>query len=612
MKLGRLGFTSRSSERTDEDAQPPSDEGAFGWLWRKFPIGELAAEADRPTAQTVVVLCLTQALLGFIITGFDFLLVGKPVFSHGLALGASIFIFCLPFVMTKTGRIRLVAWGLILSVSVTAFLICLGAYGIQSASAPILLLPIFWAWLTLSSRGAILVSCLTLVEMIILSWLSHTGATPITDAVTIPSNRSLVLILVMISAAISGYAAWYNSRAYQQRLIRARDEAMQANRAKSEFIASIAHEVRTPMTGLMGMLELLSKEPLLNEQAEMATTAKSSAGNLLNLINDLLDLSKIEVGELRLLPEPVNICSIFHETVRGFQQFASEKGLVLEAECEQEALWLLIDPVRFRQILSNFLSNAVKFTDEGHIKAVLTDEELNNGMVRLQLSVSDTGSGIPKQDQRRIFGRFTQVERHRKAHHQGTGLGLAIVADLANLQGGQVWLESEEDKGSVFHFQASFKRTSALEPTAASVAAEPYQDVTILIADDSVGNQRVLSRVLQGLGYKTVSVANGSDAIVSIARQSVDLVLMDFNMPVKDGPTALRDIRSLPDSRKSQTPVIGLSADASESDMKRWNEAGVDGFVSKPVDFATLDLTIRRVLGVQRQNTASEKVRTGS
>ena len=418
-------------------------------------------------------------------------------------------------------------------------------------------------------------------------------------------------MLVIISASLSGYVVLHNNRAYEERLIGMREAALDANRAKSEFIASIAHEVRTPLAGVMGMVDLLSREDLNSNQTEMAVTARASARNLMNLINDLLDLSKIELGELRLLPEPVDVVSLFAETVVEFRLAAREKGIKFTTELPQSECWILIDPVRFRQIISNFLSNAVKFTEEGYVRATLRLDERDDGQVNLALSVEDSGPGIPESMRRRIFGRFIQVDAVQRAQHNGSGLGLAIVSDLARLNGGTLRLDSEEGKGTAFTFEATFKRAKPIElPTPMTNGTGPVP--TILVVDDSIGNRRVLTRVLQGLGYRTLSAQNGSDAVISIMNEQVDLVLLDYKMPVKNGAETLKDIRALPEASKRSVPVIGMSADTAEEELRSWIEAGAEGFMQKPVDFGVLDNNIRRVLQTYRPETPEEQRKTAS
>lgn len=568
-----------------------------------------SAIKDRAVALTVTVACWLQFFAALISINADSLYRGGISSTHIIYGFITLVIGILPLLMKFTGRVYTIAMILCLTTlaSLTSFVA--GHGGIVHPVSIFIVLPVFWGWLMFSIRGSVPIAILTLCSILFLTF----SGTDTPNAFVMPEFLGLTgaqivglsMTILILIAGITATVAWFATRAHEAELVRGRDEAQQANRAKSEFIASIAHEVRTPLTGLMGMLELLAKEELDRNQSEMADTAKSSARNILNIINDLLDLSKIEVGELRLLPEPVDVASLFQETLSGFRQMVLDKGLEFSASYPDSSLWLLLDPVRFRQILSNFLSNAIKFTDKGFIRSRIQCEELETGEIKLRLTVEDSGPGIPAPLRRKIFGRFVQVDATQKAKHSGTGLGLAIVSDLARLQGGDVWVESTEGKGSTFFFECVFKRTSPLELPAASLLGNDRSEMTVLIADDSAGNQRVLTRVLQALGYRTRSVANGSDAIIAIIDHKIDLVLMDFNMPIKDGPTALKDIRSLPDERRN-TPVIGLSADNSEADMKRWIDAGVDGFVQKPVDFGTLDLSIRRVLGVQRSTSVED------
>lgn len=617
MLIGALNSAGRKPARSDDSVGQESRGHEVTSSNARSMFGDFShSAADSPTSHTLTILCGVQAIVGLIALVLDFLGDRFYPLLHSICLIAILIISAIPVIIAKTGYVRTSAWVFNLTISLSVFVLCIFSAGIASASTPILILPVIWSWLTLSRRGALAICGLICVEFGILAWWSATGRAPM-EATQLaglppPLGLGLIFLLVCFSATASGYVAYRNYERDRNRLILARDAAKKADRAKSEFIASIAHEVRTPLTGLMGMLQLLEKENLSGTQSDMAATANSSAKNLLNLINDLLDLSKIEVGELRLFPEPIDVMALFSDTIKEFRQAAQDKNIQLKIHTSDTTLWLLIDPTRFRQVISNFLSNAVKFTDSGEITASLTAQDAGNSEVKLELRVQDTGVGIPASDLKKIFGRFTQVDGTQRAEHHGTGLGLAIVADLARLQDGTARAESVEGVGSTFIFECMFKRTSAKDLPEIRNALASNSNATVLIVDDSQGNQRVLSRVLQGFGYNTISVSNGSDAIVSIARQDIDLVLMDYNMPMKDGPSALKDIRSLPDPVKSFTPVIGLSANATDAEMARWNEAGVNGFLQKPVDFAALDHVIRQTLSQRAASAGDVSKRSAS
>lgn len=530
---------------------------------------------------------------------------GSPDLSLMITSLALLFTGILPFVCGWTRKIYISAMALSLGTSFFVFWICVQTGGIYNPLCFALLLPAFWGWLFFNLKGSLPLALLTVVLYGVLVRAAETSSTDaqsiVLGSLSAPATLGLALCGTVATGFVSGFVLWFHTRDYEEQLVKARDDALRANRDKSEFIAGIAHEVRTPLTGLMGMMELLVNEDLNPDQYEMAHTARASARNILNIINDLLDLSKIEVGELKLVPEPVDITNIFRTTAEEFKSIAHQKGLEFHVTAPTAPVWLLIDPTRFRQCASNFLSNAIKFTDRGFVHATLVCNDLENGDVEVLMSVEDTGPGIPASLHKKIFARFVQVDGTQRSEHGGTGLGLAIVNDIARLQGGQSWVESEEGVGSTFCFEAVFKRTSPLDVPDERPVARRLEEITILIADDSVGNQRMLTRVLEKLGYQTISAENGVEVLELLDRNRIDLILMDMHMPVMDGPKALGQIRALPDERKN-TAVIGLSADNSEDDMQRWTNAGVDGFVLKPVDFASLDLAIRRVIGVQRQS----------
>ena len=508
-----------------------------------------------------------------------------------------------PISYSMNQRLEINAWILCYATLVG---LCSVAYANGGITNPLLilsLLPLFWAWMLMDSKSSIIFACVVFLALLLIA-LNSINQPPsyfATDLLGL-NETSLFAICFALYLVISTVTAAINvSSILKHKTILANEhnKAVQANAEQTAFIASVAHEVRTPMTGLLGMLELLNKEDLPDAQKEMVQTARFSARNIFTLINDLLDLSKLDVGELRLLPEPADIVSEFTRTVSEFAGPASEKGLELQIQKPETSPWLVIDSTRFRQCLSNYLSNAIKFTDEGHVTARLSIEEQDSGFALLTMSVEDSGSGIPKSLLAKVFARFVQVEGTQKSQHEGTGLGLAIVSDLAKLQGGKAWVESEEGSGSTFYFRAMYRTTNALDNVTQLLADENGTDPVILVADDSTGNQRVLTRVLDKLGYKTISAKDGQEAVDIFRDNSVDLILMDMNMPIKDGPTALADIRSMT-GKDNMTPVIGLSADNSPADMQRWIEADVDGFIQKPVDFVELDLAIKRALGAHR------------
>ncbi len=519
----------------------------------------------------------------------------------------------IPLVNRFIKQTEICSWFLCIFLVLGSSFIAASNSGISSPASVLLLVPIFWSLLLLRSKGSTTIAILVIANFVFITYM---GILREGNGFAIEQNaanylHAFVLILAAITFALVGWLISEAAAAARSSLLAMRDEARKANREKSEFIASIAHEIRTPLTGLMGMLELLSREHLEHTQKDMAQTARTSSRDILNLINDLLDMSKMEIGELRLVPEPVNVVELFAQTTREFNTVAADKKLKFTTVTPEENIWLLLDPLRFRQVLSNYLSNALKFTDEGYIEARLICQETSDNDVRLQIEISDTGPGIPSHLVTRVFGRFVQVEQTQKARYGGTGIGLSIVADLARLQGGKVWVDSVHGSGSTFYFNCDFKRTSAMElPSTSDTRDSKRSPLSVLIADDSVGTQRVLTRILRGLGYSTVSVENGADAILAVTSHDIDVVLLDLNMPFKDGPAALKAIRQLP-SPVCNIPVVGMSADNSETEMSRWDDTELNGFVEKPVDFAALDLTIQRATELAGSKQTKLTVNTG-
>ncbi len=328
----------------------------------------------------------------------------------------------------------------------------------------------------------------------------------------------------------------------------AKDQAEAASRAKSEFLANMSHEIRTPMNGILGMIEMMTGAGLSPAHTEYLETAKSSANSLLSLLNDILDLSKVEAGRLELAPVGFSIWHCVDDAIRMFCPCAQGKGLVLTREIEPGVPALLVgDPVRLRQVLVNLLGNAVKFTAQGRVTASVALEQRTDTEITIRFAVADTGIGIPEEKQISIFEPFRQADGSTTRRYGGTGLGLAISARLVEMMGGRIWVESRPGSGSMFHFTARF--TPAGESEAAPpVCAPPARVAThtrslrILLAEDNFVNQKVAVGLLERLGHAVTVVGNGRAAISAVSRERFDLVLMDVQMPEVDGIAATIEI----------------------------------------------------------------------
>ncbi len=379
-------------------------------------------------------------------------------------------------------------------------------------------------------------------------------------------------------------------------LERDRDDAEEAARAKAEFLATMSHEIRTPMHGVLGMLDLLRDSDLQAHQRDWVETAHHSAEALLSILNDILDLSKLEAGRVRIEAIDYSPGRLAQGVSELFASRAAAKGLALAVEIPPDLpAFVRGDPTRVRQILLNLMGNAVKFTDRGCVTLSIERAAAPAGRVGLRFSVADTGIGILDDVQPRLFSGFTQADSSITRRFGGTGLGLAICKRLIELMGGSIGFHSEPGAGSTFWFELHPEPSDG--PVAVpGIAPPPVSSVfDVLLAEDNPVNQKVATAILTRRGHRVQVAANGVQAVEMARGGGFDLILMDLHMPAMDGLEATRRIRELPPP-VGATPIIAMTANALSGDEERCLAAGMDGYLAKPVGAARLERVIFDVL----------------
>jgi signal transduction histidine kinase/CheY-like chemotaxis protein len=394
-------------------------------------------------------------------------------------------------------------------------------------------------------------------------------------------------------------------RAQDQELIRAKDAAVASSRANTDFLAKISHDIRTPLNAILGAADLLSQTALTFDQSGYVHMFQRNCRRLVALINDFLDFSRIEAGAIQIERTPFRVREVAEDALATFREDAARKGIGLELDLDaQVPEWLTGDSLRIQQVLVNLLSNALKFTSQGRVAVrVHVAPHEDSDAPRLRYEISDTGPGIPLEDQAKIFGKFIQLP-NQTSGQRGAGLGLAICRDLVELMGGVIGVSSQEGRGSVFHFTLPLEpaQPEAL-PLSETVSAGPdpgklpgtSNSICLLVAEDTEDNRLLLEHYLRGELVELRFAFNGQEAMDMVQRgDRFDLILMDIDMPVLDGYGATRAIRAWEAQQGISTPIVALSADAMSHAVRRCLEAGCVAHVAKPIDRATLLETIQR------------------
>jgi len=389
--------------------------------------------------------------------------------------------------------------------------------------------------------------------------------------------------------------------------VKARDAAEAANRAKSAFLATMSHEIRTPLNGVLGMAQAMAADKLTRVQRERLDVVRQSGEALLAILNDVLDLSKIEAGKLELEEAEFDVGELARAAHATFAATAQAKDLGFALKVERNASGVYRgDSVRVRQILYNLVSNALKFTDHGEVKVTV-------GRVRgsLILTVSDTGIGIAPDNLATLFQKFEQADASTTRRFGGTGLGLSICRDLAELMGGKIEVDSVPGHGATFRATLPLVRLASRQKAAANYATEPTapidgRAIRVLAAEDNGMNQLVLKTLLDQVGVEAVMVPDGRAAIAAWEREPWDLILMDVQMPVMDGPTATGVIRAREKAEgRPRTPIVALTANAMAHQVLEYKTAGMDDFVAKPIEASRLYTVIQSALDAGQDRRAA-------
>ncbi|MEO7215257.1 response regulator [Mucilaginibacter sp.] len=395
-------------------------------------------------------------------------------------------------------------------------------------------------------------------------------------------------------------------KSYEQQLIKSKEAAEYGKKVKEIFLANMSHELRTPVNGIIGLSNLLRKTGVTTQQSNLLDMLETSSRSLLGVINDVLDISKIEAGKFNIIRSPHNLRNII-ESVHGLLKFsADQKSIEFELEIDKEVPEvLLIDSLRINQILMNLLSNAIKFTDRGTVKLKVALLQKIGDKVQLKFSVEDSGIGIPADRLSRIFESFEQAEDDTASKYGGTGLGLTIVKKLVELKGGELTVSSRIGKGSVFNFTNWFEIAKMPEHKAVkpAEALTSFEGLNILVAEDNMINQFMLVKMLKDWKVNVMVADNGTNALEKFKAHDYDLVLMDTHMPGLNGYETARAIRMEFTEPKRSVPIISLSAAAYEHEHKEAIAAGMNDVLPKPFEPQELHSKIVKLLGDKLKKT---------
>jgi signal transduction histidine kinase/AmiR/NasT family two-component response regulator len=506
-------------------------------------------------------------------------------------------------------------------------------YGLTLVSYALAGFPAWRLWTHLGDLGAVtgtMYLCGMLVQLVVSSLGSRTlfwfsagpliayliaipplayGASRLQDGL-IASGCAALFVLYMAMLWVGQQRALLAMEQSRKDAIAARRDAEAASQAKTDFLAVMSHELRTPMNAVLGAAELLSRSRLDPVQRDHLTLIADGGAVLMHVLNDVLDLAKIEAGKLSMDPASVDVHDVFRRCASIWAPRAHDKGLEFQTHMAPGVpRHLVLDEMRLSQIVFNLLSNAVKFTETGSVSLTFTAEEIDEGHVRLRISVSDTGVGIAPEAQGRLFRAFEQADSTISRRHGGTGLGLSISRRLAQMMDGDVRVASVLGLGSTFDLTLTCQKGEARATRLVYSAVNEDHVVgfvRILVAEDNPANQKVIGLFLHPIGAHVTMVEHGQEALEALALEPFDLVLMDLQMPVMDGLEATRRLRA-GDSRNHNVPVLALTANVLDSHRRACLEAGMNGFIAKPIDARALLSEVFRALAAGASTPAVEQ-----
>jgi CheY-like chemotaxis protein len=395
----------------------------------------------------------------------------------------------------------------------------------------------------------------------------------------------------------------------------ANERIRRSERAKEMFLANTSHEIRTPMNAIIGLVELLKKTKLAKKQSEYLNIIEQSSENLLHILNDILDMSKIESEKMHLEYKAFKLMEVMNDSINTLIIKAKEKGLVLELNCPKGCRDFVIlgDRVRLAQVMINLVNNAIKFTEQGKIQVNIEQLAETDDSFQFRFSVNDSGIGIPEERQKQIFQEFVQADDSITRLYGGTGLGLSISQHLVSLMGGKLALKSKEGEGSEFFFTLKFEKAEkkAIQKTKLLLESTNKNKTALsgkrmLLVEDNAFNRLVAGKMLKDLGIEYEEAENGQKAIQKLTAQTFDLVLMDIQMPVMDGITATRHIRNEMEKPVSEIPIIALTAHALKGDREKYKAMGMTDYLSKPFRSAQLSDILQKVIPHTARASAPE------